>query len=83
LGELVDPSRQDDVRAGVLRTLGRPRGVPAELDQFSSEAFRGRIESILRDMNGVIVEPGSTATGISGVTFGVAGNGVSASTRTR
>lgn len=50
LGELVDPSRLDDVRDGVLRTLHRKRGVPQGLEQFSSEAFRERVGALVHDV---------------------------------
>jgi asparagine synthase (glutamine-hydrolysing) len=50
LGELVDPSRPDEIRAGILRTLRRERGVPPGLEQFSREAFGERVASIVDDL---------------------------------
>jgi glycosyltransferase involved in cell wall biosynthesis len=50
LGYLADPSDPEDVRAGVLRTLNRGKGgVPAELTQYSYEAFARRTEAIVRE----------------------------------
>jgi phosphatidyl-myo-inositol dimannoside synthase len=48
LGILVDPDRPDDVAAGILEALQRPRGVvPAGLEYFSYENFEQRCQQIL------------------------------------
>jgi asparagine synthase (glutamine-hydrolysing) len=52
LGELVDPARPEEIRAGVLRALRRGHGRPRGLEQFSKEAFRERIALIVRDVLG-------------------------------
>ena len=52
LGELVDPSRSDEVREGILRTLERGPGVPAGLARFSGEAFRERVGALVDDLLG-------------------------------
>ena len=49
LGELVDPSRSDDVRAAILRTLHRELAVLPGLARFSREAFRGRVDELVRE----------------------------------
>ena len=57
LGELVDPSSVDDVRAGVIRTLQRTGGRPLGLAQFSAEAFRERVGRLVAgSMGGVPVD---------------------------
>ncbi len=49
LGILVDPDRPDDIQAGILAALKRPRGViPEGLDYFSFENFEKRCHGILR-----------------------------------
>ena len=49
LGILVDPDRPDDIQAGILEALKRPRGVvPAGLDYFSFENFEKRCHQILQ-----------------------------------
>ncbi len=48
LGILVDPRRPDEVQAGILAALKRPRGVPEGLDYFSFENFEERCHEILR-----------------------------------
>jgi glycosyltransferase involved in cell wall biosynthesis len=51
LGILVDPRRPDEVQAGVLEALKRPRGViPPGLDYFSFENFAERCHGILRQV---------------------------------
>ena len=52
LGELVDPSRLDDIRAGAVRALLRERRVPPELAHFSSDAFRDRVGVLVREVLG-------------------------------
>lgn len=49
LGILVDPDRPEDIRAGILEALKRPRGViPEGLEYFSCENFEKRCHDILR-----------------------------------
>jgi phosphatidylinositol alpha-1,6-mannosyltransferase len=51
LGILVDPRRPDDILAGILEALKRPRGViPEGLDYFSFENFEKRCQQILQDV---------------------------------
>jgi phosphatidylinositol alpha-1,6-mannosyltransferase len=51
LGVLVDPRRPDDIQAGILEALQRPRGIiPAGLDYFSFENFEKRCHRILQDI---------------------------------
>jgi phosphatidylinositol alpha-1,6-mannosyltransferase len=51
LGVLVDPRRPDDILAGILDALQRPRGViPAGLDYFSFANFEKRCHRILQDV---------------------------------
>ena len=58
LGILVDPRRPDDIQAGILEALKRPRGViPAGLDYFSFENYEQRCHQILRQ----IATPGKSA----------------------
>jgi phosphatidylinositol alpha-1,6-mannosyltransferase len=48
LGILVDPSRPEEIQAGILEALRRPRGViPEGLDYFSFENFEKRCHQIL------------------------------------
>ena len=49
-GELVDPARPEEVRAGVIRALQRERGRPKGLEEFSSEAFCRRVGALTRDV---------------------------------
>lgn len=44
---LVDPRDPDDVAAGIMLALARPREVPAELDAFAYERFVPRVHAIL------------------------------------
>jgi len=49
LGVLVDPGRPDEVQAGILEALKRPRGViPEGLSYFSLEKFEQRCHQILQ-----------------------------------
>lgn len=51
LGILVDPDRPDDIAAGILEALKRPRGVvPEGLNYFSFENFEQRCHQILRQV---------------------------------
>ena len=51
LGILVDPGRPDDIQAGILAALKRPRGViPGGLEYFSFENFEKRCHGILRQV---------------------------------
>ena len=51
LGILVDPGRPDDIQAGILEALKRPRGViPEGLNYFSFENFEKRCHGILRQV---------------------------------
>jgi phosphatidylinositol alpha-1,6-mannosyltransferase len=51
LGILVDPGRADDLQAGILAALKRPRGViPEGLKYFSFENFEKRCHGILRQL---------------------------------
>jgi hypothetical protein len=51
LGILVDPRRPDEIQAGILEALKRPRGViPAGLDYFSFENFEQRCHQILQQI---------------------------------
>lgn len=55
LGILVDPRRPEEIQAGILEALKRPRGViPAGLDYFSCENFEKRCHQILQQ----VVRPG-------------------------
>jgi glycosyltransferase involved in cell wall biosynthesis len=63
LGELVDPSRPEEVRAGVIRTLQRKRVRPKALEQFSSEAFGERVGALIR---GLVRSEGGHAPIVSG-----------------
>jgi phosphatidyl-myo-inositol dimannoside synthase len=48
LGNLVDPSDQEDIKAGVLEALNRPKGVvPEGLDYFSYHNFERRLHRII------------------------------------
>ena len=49
LGELVEPSRPEDVLQGILRTLKRGRGIPEGAQQFSAEAFPAKVGAIARE----------------------------------
>jgi len=52
LGLLVDPDRPDDIAAGILEALKRPRGViPEGLNYFSLENFTRRCHRILRQVS--------------------------------
>jgi glycosyltransferase involved in cell wall biosynthesis len=56
LGILVDPTNPDEVKAGILEALRRPKGVvPDGLEYFSFEHFTSRlhtiIDQILKDDN--------------------------------
>jgi phosphatidylinositol alpha-1,6-mannosyltransferase len=52
LGILVDPDRPEDIRAGILEALKRPRGViPEGLEYFSFENFEKRCHGILRQVS--------------------------------
>jgi glycosyltransferase involved in cell wall biosynthesis len=46
MGVLVDPARREELCDSIRRTLARPVQVPAELEQFSFEAFSGRLRAI-------------------------------------
>ena len=50
LGVLVDPSNGDEVVKGILETLSRRRGVPKELEQFSSDQFRMQLSAFAREL---------------------------------
>jgi phosphatidylinositol alpha-1,6-mannosyltransferase len=51
LGILVDPDRPEDIQAGILEALKRPRGViPEELSYFSLENFEQRCHQILEQV---------------------------------
>jgi phosphatidyl-myo-inositol dimannoside synthase len=51
LGILVDPSDQDDIKAGVLEALNRPKGVvPEGLDYFSYSNFERRLHRIIESI---------------------------------
>jgi phosphatidylinositol alpha-1,6-mannosyltransferase len=48
LGILVDPSDQQDIKAGILEALNRPKGVvPEGLDYFSYNRFEQRLHYII------------------------------------
>ena len=58
LGVLVDPDRPDDIQAGILEALKRPRGViPEGLNYFSFENFTKRCRRILRQ----VLNPGESS----------------------
>jgi hypothetical protein len=66
LGILVDPSDQEDIKAGVLETLNRLKGVvPEGLDYFSYGSFERRlhriVESIIASEEAVRREHGGRA----------------------
>jgi len=48
LGELVDPSDPAEVKEGILRTLAKPRGIPAGLEYFAWPAFATRVAEAIR-----------------------------------
>lgn len=51
LGILVDPSKPEEIKAGIRKALQRPRGVvPEGLDYFSYENFQKRVFAILSDL---------------------------------
>lgn len=51
LGILVDPRRPEEIQAGILEALRRPRGViPEGLEYFSFENFEKRCHQILSDV---------------------------------
>ena len=50
LGVLVDPAKPDEIRAGILQTLARPRGPGIRPLQFSVQAFAERMATIVRDV---------------------------------
>jgi phosphatidylinositol alpha-1,6-mannosyltransferase len=47
LGTLVDPAQSAALRAAILHALGKPRRVPAELEQFSMEQFQRRCHTMM------------------------------------
>jgi glycosyltransferase involved in cell wall biosynthesis len=48
LGVVVDPRNCEELKAGILEALNRPRGVvPAGLEYFSSENFERRLHNLL------------------------------------
>jgi glycosyltransferase involved in cell wall biosynthesis len=53
LGLIVDPSDRNELIAGILQTLARPRGVPAELKEFSSQKFKISASNIIRGVTGL------------------------------
>jgi len=53
LGILVDPSNQEDVKAGILKALNRPRGVvPQGLSYFSHNNFERRQHNLIEVLSG-------------------------------
>jgi phosphatidyl-myo-inositol dimannoside synthase len=52
LGILVDPSDQEDIKAGVLEALNRPKSVvPEGLDYFSYGSFARRLHRIVESIS--------------------------------
>jgi phosphatidyl-myo-inositol dimannoside synthase len=52
LGILVDPSDQQDIKAGILEALNRPKGVvPEGLDYFSYGNFERRLHRIVESIS--------------------------------
>jgi asparagine synthase (glutamine-hydrolysing) len=49
MGELVDPSKPEEVRSGIVSTLARRKRVPADLGRFSTESFARTTAGITRD----------------------------------
>jgi len=47
IGILVDPSDQDELKAGILQALERPREIPAGLEYFSYDRFESRVHEFL------------------------------------
>jgi glycosyltransferase involved in cell wall biosynthesis len=52
LGILVDPANPDELKAGVLAALQRPRLVPPALEYFSFDNFSRRLHSIVDEVVG-------------------------------
>jgi asparagine synthase (glutamine-hydrolysing) len=50
LGILVDPSRREELRAGILGVLRRGKGVPRELDHFSERAYAARAAGVVHEL---------------------------------
>ncbi len=51
LGELVDPSSQQSIKAGILLALAKPREIPAKLNYFSWPQFRARVEQAVNSLS--------------------------------
>ena len=47
MGQLVDPTSQEELKRAVYEALRRPRQVPAGLDYFSYANFEGRTRTLL------------------------------------
>lgn len=50
LGVIVDPNYRNEIKAGILKALKYPKGVPDELEYFSFENFTKRLHSILDNL---------------------------------
>jgi len=50
LGELVDPSSPHSIRAGIVRALAKPKGIPEGLDYFSWPHFRLRLAAAVNSL---------------------------------
>lgn len=48
LGELVDPTDADSIKAGILRALAKPKGIPPGLAYFAWPAFCQRVADAVR-----------------------------------
>lgn len=61
LGILVDPHKPKEVKSGILKALGQPRGVvPDGLDYFSFENFEKRLHGIIDTMLKINQKQGAT-----------------------
>jgi phosphatidylinositol alpha-1,6-mannosyltransferase len=50
LGELVDPNSPHSIRAGVVKALAKPKGIPEGLDYFSWPHFRLRLAAAVNSL---------------------------------
>jgi phosphatidylinositol alpha-1,6-mannosyltransferase len=54
LGILVNPKDFEEIRAGILAAIKRPRGVPSGLEYFSYEQYQERLQAIInRVLSGI------------------------------
>jgi phosphatidylinositol alpha-1,6-mannosyltransferase len=49
LGTLVDPTDADAIQEAILKTLSKPKAIPAGLEEFSFARFERRVHDILSE----------------------------------